>query len=625
MNKLTVALGVMALVVLSASAEEHDAVVITTAGEYSFAAGDAYGAITNKASDGEVKLLSTGEAVVGDAVSVEGGFDATVSGAQTVFSGGYWDFAASDLFSVVAKRALNNRLTTLTGGARLVNVGTVCLAGSDVGNTLVLTNNSALSAASIVMGTATMDDQKSRIDVRDGSSLTCTGDLLLSKGQVSGTTASNRRTGNVLSVSGEDSSLAVGGTLSVGGRQDATFGYCGGNTFEVTDGASATLAAVELTGSTARSGRRNRLFAGRNANVSMTSLSVGSASKSSDYPLSSNTVEIVDGATVAVSGAFKFGQSYNGGYPQSGGNSVLVSNATFTVGNVLTVGSSSYFFCGSHSTFILSGPSAKFAVEKGMSFFFTQPNQNCFFVVENGATYDFPVSAYSNTSSVSNETVIVRSGATLNLPRGLVTAKVNADPNSFHNGLVVESGATAISADESNHISIYGTEGYLVVNDAKVSSASKMNIGALDATTVRGTNCLMRLIGSHPEVVTGNTISFRNHSKLQIDLPPGGYDAGYATTDKPLIKVNTNGLNFYGTSTLELNGVEEMMACHTANRIRATYVLARANPVSPIDGNLEAIQATLPDGMTISIRTQGSKEELILDVKPKCGLVLVVR
>lgn len=617
--------GCVLVVAYASFAETHEAVVIETAGAYSFTAGDAYSAITNKASDGEVKLTSTGEAVVGDAVSVEGGFDATVSGAQTVFSGGYWDFAASDLFSVVAKRALNNRLTTLTDGAQLVNVGTVNLAGSDVGNTLVLTNDSSLSAASIVMGTSAMDDQKSRIDVRDGSSLTCTGNLLLSKGQVSGTTASNRRTGNVLSVSGEDSLLTVGGTLSVGGRQDGTFGYCGGNTFEVTDGASATLAAVELTGSTSRSGRRNRLFAGRNANVSMTELSVGSASKTSDYPLSSNTVEIVDGATVAVSGAFRFGQNYNGSYPQSGGNSVLVSNATFTVGKVLTVSPSSYFFCGSHSTFILSGPSAKFTVENGISFFFTKSSQFCSFVVENGATYDFPVSGYSNTASVSNETVIVRSGATLNFPNGLTTTKTNtADPYSFHNGLIVESGASAISPDSSKHISIYGNEGYLVVDDAKASSASKMNIGSIDAT-VRGTNCLMRLIGSHPEVVTGNTISFRNHSKLQIDLPPGGYDAGYATTDKPLIMVNNNGLNFYDTSTLELNGAEEMMAYHTANRIRATYVLARANPVSPIDGNLEAIQATLPDGMTISIRTKSGKQELILDVKPKYGLLLMVR
>lgn len=625
MKQLMLAAGVVVLIGAAANAETHDAVVITTAGEYPFIANDTYGAVTNKASDGEVKLTSTGGTVVGDAVGLAS-FDATVAGAQTVFSGGYWDFGAtgSDTANFFSEgQTLADRRTAVDNGAQLVGIGSLYLAGTGANNAFTLSGASSLSAYRVVLGSGTSANQKSVLTVEDGASLICADYLCLSMATVSSAAQAKTQLGNRLTVTGQGSSITVGGTLSVGGQhptQANSWGTRGGNAFEVTDGATAQLAAVTL-GTGSRHSTSNALVFGKNSTVSMSSLAVSSSSsKATDYPVAGNSIEIVDGASVSVSGAFTFGYS---DLTYRGGNHCLVSNATFSVGKVFVANSVGYFLCGPNSTFTLSGSDAEFGVTEGIKAFFK--GSGCSFVVENGATYDYTLSSYSHTIHTDNERIVARKNATLNFPNSIKMSKASGDmTGSITNGLIAASGATITCAGQ---LSVYGTGSYLEVDDAtvKTTGSGKLVI-AQDGSlaTVTGTNCLLHVIGTCPQIDASASIHISNDSRMRVDLPAGGYATGYATSERPII-LSSGKVLFNGSSTLELDGAEEMMAYHTANKIKASYVLAKADEITLSEDKISAVQATLPDGMTISVRANKTKEELVLDVRPKFGLVLFVR
>lgn len=599
---------------------------ITTGGTYDFQpASNPHGMLRNKVANDQVTFTQTAAPVDADHAAQFTGFDA-VGSAKTLFSGGWWDFgAASDsqvnFFTNTA--TCSSRTTTLADGAVVTNVGTVWIAGSSGSdNTLILKGSSTFDAASVSFG-SNSPDQRSTIRVEDGSSLNCRGDLFLTQFSVSTATKAKYLTGNILCVTGALSRLTVGGLTSVGGRINGTYGYGGGNTLEVVDGARANFAAVDV-GRSSRQGQRNRIHFGKNARVNMTSLTVSNEG-GSGYPAASNLIEIVDGACVTNTGAFVFGNSDN---VARGSNVLLVSNAVFSVANCYVINASdNYFMCGPDSVFRLSGPRAQFVSEKEIVAFFK--GDGCSFIIENGATWNWDYKAYySSGAKASHETVRVRTGATLNCPNGLTTAgqtNVGASQSSS-NKLIVESGAVL---DSEDYISIYGKDGELTVDDGTVEVKYGLRVGR--NSTAYDTNCLMRVCGSRPNVTVLYGLSVQNGSCLRFELPSTGYDANVATSSNPLLTVGSASqfdITFDDTSRLELTGTKELQAYHQERNLRREYVLIHANVggINLPEGQLEVLQAQLPQGVSLFIRTvKNNHKELVLAVKPVRGLLLIVR
>ncbi len=597
---------------------------VNTAGTETFDSPVAYGTLKNAVSSGAVVFDQSAYEVTPEKANSFTNFEA-VANSSTTFLGGWWDFGGGAFLPTDA----SGRTVTFDGKSVVTNVGAVTLAGSaGTGNALCLKGGSAFDAASVAFGSKS-PDQRSTVRVEGGSSLNCRGNFFLSRFQVSTATNAKNLTGNLLCVTGALSRLTVGGIMSVGGKMDGTngtFGYGGGNTLEVVDGARADFAAVDVCRS-ARQGQRNRLHFGKNTRVNMTSMTVSDAG-ASGYPAASNVIEIVDGACVTNTGAFVFGAS---GDIARGANELLVSNATFSVAKCYVYSSVNYFLCGPNSVFRLSGPDAKFVSEMGINAFFK--GNGCSFVVENGATYDWKwgQGAYCNTVAASDETVWVRTGATLNCPNGIQTVGVSnvGRTGSARNKLVVESDAK-LTAVYPGGVQILGTDAELTVDDGVIECPVNLVVGLNERSY--DTNCLMRVCGSHPKVTISWNLQVQNGSCLRFELPQTGYDEDAATSDNPLLTVGTvtagKGVFFDTTSRLELTGVKELQAYHQERNLRREYVLIHSNTggINLPEGQLEALQAQLPEGVSLSIRTvKNNWKDLVLSVKPVKGLVLIVR
>ena len=626
----SVLLGMAGLSFCVFAAVAGETLTITTAGEYPLTAGETYDSVKNAASDGEVKLVSTGEAVADDAIPI-GRFDATVNGARTVFNGGYWDFGATDrttnFFSYGQKLA--NRATTLDNGAKIVGVGSLFLAGaSGTNNVLALTGASSMTVSRLTMGAATTENQRSRLTVEDGSSFVCNGDLCLSAGLVGGESAALSRTGNRLTVTGEGSSITVKGLLNIGGPYDegkTLMGTRGGNTFEVLDGASADLKNINIA-STTRAGSFNRVVFGEDAKVLMTSLDFGS-NRYPTYP-GTNAIEILAGAVVTNSGVFAFG-----GTRELGAYSCVVSNASFTVGSVTKQGTVCYFMPAPHSTFVLSGKNAEFKVVSG----FTGLNavfwgRDCSFIVENGADYTWPVGAFAYTVPVTNDTLLVRNGATVTVPGGFCTGASNHSKDGFrrdlNNAVIVEN--DAVFKCDNGSFSVSGRDGRMVVSNATAwAYKGKVIVGhdgsATSGSNQAGTNCLLSVCGTRPMVRSDKGTYIWHGSKLRVNLPREGYETGYATGDCPHVRAGTV-VTFGMGGRFELSGAEDMFKYHQDHGIKANYVLLQGEAGITIDeDNLAEIQAVLPERMTITMRTLDAKPSVVLSVKPYRGLLMLVR
>jgi hypothetical protein len=79
---------------------------------------------------------------------------------------------------------------------------------------------------------------------------------------------------------------------------------------------------------------------------------------------------------------------------------------------------------------------------------------------------------------------------------------------------------------------------------------------------------------------------------------------------------------------LELTGADAMLEYHRAHKKKAEYyLLGDGTPASYIlsDAKMAEVQATLPDGMTLSRKTAGNREHLILSVKPKWGMAIIFK
>ena len=616
---------VLAVAANAAAFADFVDVTISESGTTQFEAGSSHGFILNNAS-GAVTLESSGGSVEADAVSFTN-FNA-VANANTTFSGGWWDFgvlaedvAVTNFFAYPS--SAGGRTTTLDNGAVVTNVGCVFLAGaSGTDNTLELKGGSSMTVRKMVFGVA-QGPQRSKCVVTNGASLHCLGMLTMSEG--SARDNETKTTDNLLTVSGEGSSLVVDGTTYLG--RDLGYNYnggLGGSTLEVTDGASADFNGIVMCDAVVH-GRLNHVVFSRGAKVNMKSFTCDYHWSSTAKP-SSNLVEVLSGAVVTNTGALTMG--YNDSNAKShAGNSIVISNATL-VTKAGTWGSSTGFLVAPDMTARLSGADAKLVFTSEPVFMFTEVSKGTF-IVENHAIFNWPSGQpyFGMNGNLIGKKFIVRDGAKVTVPNGFKTC--SSGHSGSNNVIVVERDGWLAG---SGVIAIAGKNCTMEVVDGKVTLGYYLYVGHNgDSANNNGTNGLLRVAGTHPSIRPSWRSSVRNGSKIRIELPESGYDEGYANSTNAVVYVIANGEGFYfdASSSLELTGAEAMLEYHRAHNKKKSeyYLMGDGTPASYIlsDEKMAEVQATLPDGMTLCRKTAGNREHLILSVKPKWGMSILFR
>ena len=559
----------------------------------------------------------------GDTVSAEyahsfNGFSSAES-AGTFFRGGWWDFSAAGQATNFwgATDAMSNRYTEFSDDAVATNVSCVYVAGTaGTNNQLRLTGASSFFAGYLSLGSSTSAGQKSKVTVSDGSLLHVSGELSLSTGEKF--RGAREQTGNSLTVSGEGSRLVVGGQTSLGRNRDASdsqYMRFGGNTFTVSDGASATLGALNVDTGGAYGGESNRVVFSKNAHVTMTSFRFATAGANGGR--GGNLLEILDGAVVTNTGTMMFGMD---SVRKELGNRIVVSNATFYTKLYNYASRGKLMIWGNGNSFVVSGANAELKIDDGISGLFHGKTSS--FVVENGATLNSPSGFYCYTVASSSNTVLVTTGATMNFPDGVYTvgrSNVGRTASAF-NKLVVESGAT-VSTASSKDIYIYGTGCELTVDDGTVNCGGNVQVGS---TNSYDTNCLAKVRGTHPKMTIATSLDVKNGSCLRFELPATGYDANAATDENPLLDVGAtagNGIYLDETSRLEFADAEELLAYHKQTKEQRDYVLAQAESIGISAEQIAAASVGLPEGMTLT--NTGTK--LVLRVSPQRPLIIIVR
>ena len=591
--------------VAGAFAEDLEDYTVTTAGTMTFESPVAYGKLKNAVSSGAVVFDQSAVEKTEDYANSFTNFDA-VANASTTFLGGWWDFGGGDFYSSAA--TLSGR-TTVFDGAVVKNAGVYNLAGSDgTYNTTILTNEADLTVAKLSFGTK-KNKAYEKFVLTGGSSLTCLGDASVSYGSVryDGAAGANYRTENVWDVSGTGTVLTVGGTTHIGGHlaSDGYIGYAGGNTFTVTDGAH---------------GMSNRVVFARGAKVDMTSFGYDNYNWTVNDRIGGNSVSILDGAVVTNTGTFGFGNDK----VMNSQDELIISNATFYTESLQTLSGGYALFGGRDSRVVLSGPDAKFTVNKGISIVFIGTGNT--FIVENGAKYAFP-DRFSYTVACHNETLIVRSGAEVTSGTFSCGNTYATTGSGTNNSVIVESGGK-MTVDG---FTLSGKHCNLVIDDGAVTVKNTGSFGAAGS----GTNALVNICGHHPTLRVAWNMYVTCESELRFTLPAEGYDEGCATESNPLIRCGTSSseMKFHigSTSRIVFADAEEMLAWHKEHHKRATYVLLESNgePMNCPDEVIAAAQAMLPGEpgeMTFEKASKGGNRHFLkLTVKPKYGLTVLVR
>lgn len=525
----------------------------------------------------------------------------------------------------------------------MTNVGAVALAAANgTDNRLSLTNGASLFCESMSLGGSTRIAQRSVVSVTEGSRLSVAGDFAFTTGSAREAYSLALVSGNALEVSGEGSGVSVAGVMSLGKLlpNDTVNGSVGGNRLSVADGATADIATLQVGHGNCH-GQSNRVEFARGAKVDIGQTLINSCNSTVVNRRGENEFHVLDGAVVTNAGQFVLGfkddySAAQGFYPTGNyGNRLVVSNATFWTKTFRVAGSGAsavdYMIDSPESAIVVSGADASFAVGESMSraLFNGWDSQ---FVVENGAdvTLDFLgtwKNAFSYTVATSNETLLVRSGATLTASKNLLTGAAAQNGYGFgrNNRIVVESGATL---NAKAWLFLHGTGCGLVVDDATANVANSLAVGEIvdnkNGTFGGGTNSYVRIQGTRPSLTVAWSATVTNDSSIVFALPEKGYDEGFATTQKPLVSVSDT-LAVSADSRIELTGAAEMQAYRRAQKLKkASYVLIYARKgISLPDGLLESLNASLPDGVSVALSSDA--KTLTLTCKPRYGGLVVVR
>ena len=169
----------------------------------------------------------------------------------------------------------------------------------------------------------------------------------------------------------------------------------------------------------------------------------------------------------------------------------------------------------------------------------------------------------------------------------------------------------------------------LTVDDATVvmtNTTAWTENGALaigrNETNHRGTNATLVVVGRQPCIrLPDGGLTVCNESKLVFRLPKEGYEEG-------AVPIVTGKECYIGASDrLVLEGAEEMLAYH-ADVIGAKrrYVLMHMPKLNIPANVLAAAADSLPDRVMLSlVASAKGGQDLVLDVKPETGLILLFR
>ena len=584
---------------------------VVDAGVKAFGPGSCAKFLLNKCASGIVTLDGTGASATPDQAIGFTGFEA-VGNSTTVFRGGWWDFG----LGAFLPEDLSGRTVTLEGGAVVTNVGAVTLAGATgMNNKLRITDESAMSADSVTLG-AKDGEQHNDLEIVGGSSLTLSGNLKMSAYPKQIGNSGNNRTRNVVTVAGEGTTLDVTGSTFLSWVSSGYNASTGGNTLYVTNGATASLGNLRLTQGLFFGGDDTAVF--EDAHVTTRNMYIASEWSSAGRGPSRTLVHIGAGSVVTNTEAIYIG-SYSNDRNGQDTIELVISNATFHTAKIRE-GAKGYFYLlgGPRATLRISGEDAKFTIGGGVSTYFFKPNNTI--IVENGATYSMRTSGFNSTSDTQDETIIVRSRATLNWPSGFTT--IGTNKNSLRDKVIVEGDSKMIVTGGS---SIYGTDCELVIDDSEFRTSNGLFVG----TTDRDSRALLAIRGTHPKLNAGWNLAVASNSCVRIELPATGYDAGFATRETPVVYcAHSSGemtFSVDATSRVELTGAKELQDYCTETGKRGEYVLVRANHIRLTDEQLEAMRAPLTEGMTLFVRAAAGKDELVLKVRPLRGICIIVR
>ena len=599
----------------SAFADDLEDYTVSTAGTMTFESPVAYGKLENAVSSGVVIFDQSAYEKTEAYANSFTNFDA-VADSSTTFLGGWWDFGLGAFLPTDR----SGRTVTLEGGAVVTNVGAVTLAGATgMNNKLRITDESAMSAADVTLG-AKDGEQHNDLEIVGGSSLTLSGNLKMSAYPNQIGNNGNNRTRNVVTVAGAGTTLNVAGStfLSwINGSDGSYNASTGGNTLYVTNGATASLGNLRLTQGLRFGGDDTAVF--ENAHVTTRNMYIATEWSLAGRGPSQTLVHIGAGSVVTNTEAI-----YIGTYGTNGRNGqdtieLVISNATFHTAKIRE-GAKGYFYLlgGPRATLRISGEDAKFTIGGGVSTYFFKQNNTI--IVENGATYSMRTSGFNSTSDTQDETIIVRSGATLNWPSGFTT--IGTSKNSLRDKVIVEGDSKMIVTGSSN---IYGTDCELVIDDSEFRTSNGLFVG----TTDRDSRALLAIRGTHPKINASWNLAVASNSCIRIELPATGYDTGFATRETPVVycAYGSAEMTFSvdATSRVELTGAKELQDYCTETGKRGEYVLVRANHIRLTDEQLEAMRAPLTEGMTLFVRAAAGKDELVLKVRPLRGICIIVR
>ena len=609
-----------------------------------------YAKLYNIATDGEVRFDQSEVDVDAAHKNSFTGFFADQSGTTTVFDGGFWDFGAaagSKVCNFMGDDYLHSRSVVIEGGAVITNVGKLAMAGQctyengginvATKNSLRLTGGSTLAVNQFALSTAAGNNIKSALTIDGGSKLLCAGQLVFSQHNCTGNSRWN--SGTTAVVSNANTTVEVGGNLDIGANTDpdvngSTGGgnASGGNTMTVTDKAYLRASVINLGG-----GNRcfdNVLVISGTARVDCAAINVTALNTNTKYDGNASgagdKLMILDGAVVTNTG--RTAVSYAWGSTGSGsGSEIVVSNATFYTETFAF----SLSCNAANNIFRMSGPGARFTIgttkENDYHPFGAQSPGHNFWIFENGAKWRWPWTRWNYTDPCHDQTVIVRTGATLSFNQMAMTTQTSGSGSSYDNRLIVESGACATGGV----CYVGNTRNTLSVSNATlklVSDWQKDTINSQEgsALTVGGpltwhgpaTNDVLELWGDEPKVeLTAGGADFWNESYCDFHLPTNGYKEGVIpiTVAKAFRMRSGCHLRFYGLE--ELCAYQKDVVGKTGK-----YMLIKAKSIVLPDDVMAEALAALPENCSLRIvDTDDGRKALVLKVRVPAGQLLLVR
>ena len=494
----------------------------TQAGTYT-ASGDVTFGSVNFATSGLVFDLRSGNKTVtlDGATPVVG---PTAANATTQLKGGAWSGTGLTFKSIGEGYTL-----LLSDGAVITDAGTFGPGWGLKNNSIVLTGGSEIHANQFYLHQ--WGSTGTRLDIGGGSKVYTTGAFMVHTGQNNGYEAPGY---HQVDIHGAGSLLHVGGDLNVGQRASH-------DVVRVRDGAKLEVTAsgkslemgsgwvvsdhhvLEIlnsaTGEVAKiaMNRGDNRVTVSNAVLSVTELLIGNTSRNQG----GNVVEILAGAEATV-GTTTFYTS---------GNSLLVSNATYTVGTGFSLGSAA---TATGNVVRFEGTDATFNFNKNV---FGSGCNNTFELAD-GATWRLGgADIQTMMNGGSNNVLRVTRGAVLDNtsdPAGDSNFWLNyANETWKNNTLEVLDGATA----KLERLFVHGVDTKIVVSNATLQASATGGYGIWLGRSGSGQELIVR--GATPRVIL-NEYKSSNGSALRFEVPAEGYAAGHVpVTARVLNPANT--------------------------------------------------------------------------------------